>query len=61
MPQRLWKGDDFSAPSPASPGGILNYDVSASHTKGKTNTSGLLELGVSVAGVQPKLVFWRQI
>ena len=38
-------GSDFSAPSPASPGGILNYDMSASHTKGKTNTSGLLELG----------------
>ena len=35
----------FSAPSLATPGGILNYDVSAIHTKGKTNTNGLLELG----------------
>jgi outer membrane usher protein len=34
----------FSAPSLASPGGTLNYDVFASHTKGKTNTNGLLEL-----------------
>jgi len=35
----------FSAPSLASPGGTLNYDVFASHTKGKTTTNGLLELG----------------
>ena len=36
---------DFSAPTPASPGGFLNYDVSASHAQGRTSTSGLLELG----------------
>lgn len=39
------KNSDFSSPSQASPGGILNYDMAASHTKGKTNTSGILELG----------------
>ena len=36
---------DFSAPTPASPGGFLNYDVSANHAQGQTSTSGLLELG----------------
>ena len=36
---------DFSAPTPASPGGFLNYDVSASHAQKRTSTSGLLELG----------------
>jgi outer membrane usher protein len=36
---------DFSAPTPASPGGFLNYDVSANHAQGRTSTSGLLELG----------------
>ena len=36
---------DFSAPTPASPGGFLNYDVSANHAQGRTTTSGLLELG----------------
>jgi len=36
---------DFSAPTPASPGGFLNYDVLASHAQGRTSTSGLLELG----------------
>ena len=36
---------DFSAPTPASPGGFLNYDVSANHAQGRTATSGLLELG----------------
>ena len=34
----------FSAPSLASPGGTLNYNVYASHSKGKTTTNGLLEL-----------------
>ncbi|MDB9734787.1 fimbria/pilus outer membrane usher protein [Porticoccaceae bacterium] len=36
---------NFSAPTPASPGGFLNYDVSANHAQGQTSTSGLLELG----------------
>jgi outer membrane usher protein len=36
---------NFSEPSPASPGGFLNYDVTASHTAGETNTGGALELG----------------
>ena len=36
---------NFSAPSPASPGGFLNYDVTASHMAGETNTGGALELG----------------
>ncbi len=36
---------NFSAPTPASPGGFLNYDVSANHAQGRTSTSGLLELG----------------
>jgi outer membrane usher protein len=36
---------DFTAPTPASPGGFLNYDVSANHAQGRTSTSGLLELG----------------
>ena len=36
---------NFSAPSPASLGGFLNYDVTASHTAGETNTGGALELG----------------
>jgi outer membrane usher protein len=36
---------NFSAPTPASPGGFLNYDVSANHAQGRTATSGLLELG----------------
>jgi outer membrane usher protein len=36
---------NFSAPTPASPGGFLNYDVSANHAQGRTTTSGLLELG----------------
>jgi outer membrane usher protein len=35
----------FTAPTPASPGGFLNYDVSAYHGQGRTTTSGLLELG----------------
>ena len=33
------------APSLASPGGFLNYNVSAKHTNGLTNSNGLLELG----------------
>jgi len=41
----LGKETDFSAPSPASPGGFLNYDVFISHTTGEANTSGVLELG----------------
>jgi len=36
---------DFSAPTQASPGGFLNYDVSANHAQGRTSTTGLLELG----------------
>jgi outer membrane usher protein len=36
---------NFSAPTPASPGGFINYDVSANHAQGQTNTNGLLELG----------------
>ena len=36
---------DFSAPTPASLGGFLNYDVSANHAQGQTKTGGLLELG----------------
>ena len=36
---------NFSAPTPASPGGFINYDVSANHAQGQTSTSGLLELG----------------
>ena len=36
---------NFSEPSPASLGGFLNYDVTASHTAGETNTGGALELG----------------
>ena len=43
----LLKGtvSNFSEPSPASLGGFLNYDVTASHTAGETNTGGVLELG----------------
>ena len=41
----LGKETSFSAPSPASPGGFLNYDVLVSHTTGEANTSGVLELG----------------
>jgi outer membrane usher protein len=36
---------NFSAPTPASPGGFLNYDVSTNPAQGRTTTSGLLELG----------------
>jgi outer membrane usher protein FimD/PapC len=36
---------DFSARTPASRGGFLNYDVSAHHAQGRTTSSGLLELG----------------
>jgi len=36
---------NFGEPSPASLGGFLNYDVTASHTAGETNTGGVLELG----------------
>ncbi len=36
---------NFSAPTPASPGGFLNYDVSANNAQGRTTASGLLELG----------------
>ncbi|WP_443628744.1 fimbria/pilus outer membrane usher protein [Candidatus Njordibacter sp. Uisw_002] len=36
---------NFSAPTPASLGGFLNYDVTASHRAGETNTGGALELG----------------
>jgi len=36
---------NFSAPTPASPGGFLNYDVSANHAQGRTTTRGVLELG----------------
>ena len=36
---------NFSAPTPASLGGFLNYDVSANPAQGRTTTSGLLELG----------------
>jgi outer membrane usher protein len=46
---------NFSAPTPASPGGFLNYDVSANHAQERTSTSGLLELG----GVRSKRVCWR--
>ncbi|MDC1509682.1 fimbria/pilus outer membrane usher protein [Oceanospirillaceae bacterium] len=35
----------FSAPTLASLGGFLNYDVFANHAQGQTNTNGLLELG----------------
>ncbi len=35
----------FTVPTPAPPGGFLNYDVFADHTQGRTKTSGLLELG----------------
>ena len=35
----------FSAPALASLGGFLNYDVTANHAQGQTNTNGLLELG----------------
>ena len=43
----LLKGtvSNFSEPSPASLGGFLNYDVTARHTAGETNTGGVLELG----------------
>ena len=36
---------DFSAPSPASPGGFINYSISANHTQGLTNSTGSLDLG----------------
>jgi len=35
----------FSAPTPASLGGFLNYDVTANHAQGLTDTNGVLELG----------------
>ena len=35
---------DFSAPSPASPGGFINYSISANHTQGLTNSTGSLDL-----------------
>ena len=41
----MGKETSFSAPSPASPGALLNYDVFASHTAGETSASGLLEIG----------------
>jgi outer membrane usher protein len=39
------KGTSFSAPTTASLGGFLNYDVYANHAQGLTSTDGLLELG----------------
>ena len=36
---------DFSAPSPASPGGFINYSLSANHAEGLTNSTGSLDLG----------------
>ena len=36
---------DFSAPSPASPGGFINYSISADHAEGLTNSTGSLGLG----------------
>ena len=41
----MGKETKFSAPNPASLGGFLNYDVTANHAQGKTNTNGLFELG----------------
>jgi outer membrane usher protein len=41
----MGKETKFSAPNPASLGGFLNYDVTANHAQGQTNTNGLLELG----------------
>ena len=41
----MGKEAKFSAPNPASLGGFLNYDVTANHAQGQTNTNGLLELG----------------
>ena len=35
---------DFSAPSAASPGGFINYSLSANHAEGLTNTTGFLDL-----------------
>ena len=35
---------DFSAPSAASPGGFINYSLSANHAEGLTNSTGLLDL-----------------
>ena len=35
----------FSAPTPASLGGFFNYDVTANHAQGLTDTNGVLELG----------------
>ena len=35
---------DFSAPSAASPGGFINYSLSANHAEGLTNTTGSLDL-----------------
>ena len=35
---------DFSAPSPASPGGFINYSLSANHAEGLTNSTGSLDL-----------------
>lgn len=35
----------FIVPTPAPPGGFLNYDVFADYAQGRSKTSGLLELG----------------
>ena len=35
---------DFSALSPPSPGGFINYRVSANHAEGLTNSTGMLDL-----------------
>ena len=35
---------DFSAPSPASSGGFINYNLSASHAEGLTNSTGSIDL-----------------
>ena len=41
----MGKETRFSAPTPASLGGFLNYDVTANHAQGLTDTNGVLELG----------------
>jgi outer membrane usher protein len=41
----MGKETRFSAPTPASLGGFLNYDVTANNAQGLTDTNGVLELG----------------
>lgn len=40
------EGGDVAVPSPVSPGGFFNYDLSAGHNAGSTDIGGVLEVGI---------------